>query len=224
MVWFTSLRTSLIIIEMPITTLEARIANAIEAIKSGGTVVYPTETVYGLGAAALSEEAVMKVYELKRRSLSMPISLAVSSFEMLHEVAHVEQSYMGIITRLLPGPVTILLRKKEIVPDVLTAHSQVVGVRFPENRIATRIISETGPITATSANLTGEKPPVYVEEVKIKADVIINGGKCKYGIPSTIVDMTKGMKILREGANYDRILHVLQSETAGKGLHGLSVP
>ena len=87
--------------EMLITTLENGIANAIEAIKSGGTVVYPTETVYGLGAAALSEEAVMKVYELKRRSLSMPISLAVSSFEMLHEVAYVEQSYMGIILSLI---------------------------------------------------------------------------------------------------------------------------
>jgi len=209
---------------MPVTALEAGIANAIEVIKSGGTVIYPTETVYGLGAAALSDEAVKKVYELKRRSLSMPISLAVSSFEMLHEVAYVEQSYMGIITRLLPGPVTILLRKKPVVPDVLTAHSEVVGIRFPENPIATRIISETGPITATSANLTGEKPPVCAEEVKIKADIIINGGKCKYGIPSTVVDMTRGMKILREGANYDRILHILQSETAGEGLHGLSVP
>ena len=209
---------------MPITALEAGIANAIEVIKSGGTVIYPTETVYGLGAAALSDEAVKKVYELKRRSLSMPISLAVSSFEMLHEVAYVEQSYMGIITKLLPGPVTILLRKKPVVPDVLTAHSEVVGIRFPENPIATRIISETGPITATSANLTGEKPPVCAEEVKIKADIIINGGKCKYGIPSTVVDMTRGMKILREGANYDRILHILQSEAAGEGLHGLSVP
>jgi len=209
---------------MPITALEAGIANAIEVIKSGGTVIYPTETVYGLGAAALSDEAVKKVYELKRRSLSMPISLAVSSFEMLHEVAYVEQSYMGIITRLLPGPVTILLRKKPVVPDVLTAHSEVVGIRFPENPIATRIISETGPITATSANLTGEKPPVCAEEVKIKADIIINGGKCKYGIPSTVVDMTRGMKILREGANYDRILHILQSEATGEGLHGLSVP
>jgi len=207
-----------------VTALEAGIANAIEVIKSGGTVIYPTETVYGLGAAALSDEAVKKVYELKRRSLSMPISLAVSSFEMLHEVAYVEQSYMGIITRLLPGPVTILLRKKPVVPDVLTAHSEVVGIRFPENPIATRIISETGPITATSANLTGEKPPVCAEEVKIKADIIINGGKCKYGIPSTVVDMTRGMKILREGANYDRILHILQSEAAGEGLHGLSVP
>jgi len=209
---------------MPVTALEAGIANAIEVIKSGGTVIYPTETVYGLGAAALSDEAVKKVYELKRRSLSMPISLAVSSFGMLHEVAYVEQSYMGIITRLLPGPVTILLRKKPVVPDVLTAHSEVVGIRFPENPIATRIISETGPITATSANLTGEKPPVCAEEVKIKADIIINGGKCKYGIPSTVVDMTRGMKILREGANYDRILHILQSEAAGEGLHGLSVP
>lgn len=213
-----------------------QIRTAIAIIKEGGTVVYPTETVYGLGADAFSEEAVRKVYEIKRKDLSQPLSVAISSFEMLHEVASVDSESLEIITELLPGPVTVLLRKKDIVPDLLTAASGVVGVRFPDNEIATRIIKETGPITSTSANVSGRTPPTCVEEVEIKADIIINGGKCKYGMPSTVVDMTKArataneekanikIEIKRRGACYDRVLHVLRSKTAGKGLHGFPMP
>ncbi|MBC8521572.1 MAG: threonylcarbamoyl-AMP synthase [Methanomicrobia archaeon] len=217
---------------------EDQIRTAIAIIKSGGTVVYPTETVYGLGVDAFSEEAVRAVYELKRRDLSQPISIAVSSFEMLHKVAYVDSESVEIITELLPGPVTVLLRKKEVVPDVLTAASDVVGVRFPDNAIATGIIEETGPITATSANVSGRNPPTCVEEVEIKAGIIINGGKCKYSMPSTVVDMTRAratatankdkakikIEIKRRGACYDRVLHVLRSKSAGKGVHGLPMP
>ena len=207
---------------------EDKIRTAIDIIKSGGTVVYPTETVYGLGAAAFSEDAVRKVYKIKRRDFSQPISITVSSFEMLHKIAYIDSESLKIITELLPGPVTVLLKKKEIVPDVLNAASGVIGVRFPDNEIAIRIIKETGPITATSANLSGRNPPTCVEEVEIKADIIINGGKCKYSMPSTVVDMTraaaKEIKIRREGACYDRVLHVLRSKAAGKGFHGLPVP
>ncbi len=205
--------------------LEGIIRKAIAVIKDGGTIVYPTETVYGLGASALSADAVLKVYRLKRRELSKPVSIAISSFEMLCEVAYVDRSQLEIIKQLLPGPVTILLRKKDSVPDILTAQSDVVGIRYPANPIATRIISEAGPITATSANLSGDKPPVRIEEINIKADVIINGGRCKYGVPSTVVDMARGnkIKILRKGASYDRVLYILQSKAAGEGIHGLSV-
>jgi L-threonylcarbamoyladenylate synthase len=214
---------------------EDLIKSAVDIIRSGGTVVYPTETVYGLGADALSEEAVRKVYRLKRRELSQPISLAVSSFEMVHRVAHIDPESVEILTELLPGPVTVLLRKKDAVPAVLTAASDVVGVRFPDNEIATRIIDETGPITSTSANVSGRTPPASVEEVEIKADIIINGGRCKYGMPSTVVDMTRttaneekrdiiNIEIKRRGAGYDRVLHVLRSKAAGKGLHGFPVP
>jgi tRNA A37 threonylcarbamoyladenosine synthetase subunit TsaC/SUA5/YrdC len=120
------------------------------------------------------------------------------------------------------------------VPGVLTAASDVVGVRFPDNEIATRIINETGPITATSANVSGRNPPTCVEEVEIKADIIINGGKCKYSMPSTVVDMTRAtankdrvkitIEIKRKGACYDRVLHVLRSKAAGKRLHRFSMP
>jgi L-threonylcarbamoyladenylate synthase len=218
--------------------IENQIRTAIETIKRGGTIVYPTETVYGLGADAFSEEAVRKVYEIKQRDLSLPLSIAVSSFEMLQTVAYVDSDLLAILTELLPGPVTVLLRKRDIVPDVLTATSNVIGVRFPNNEIALRIIQETGPITSTSANISGQNPPARVEEVEIDADIIINGGRCKYSMPSTVVAMTSvtaneekadivrkiEIEIKRRGACYDRVLHVLRSKAVGKGIHRLSVP
>lgn len=220
--------------------IEAQIRTAIAAIKSGGTVVYPTETVYGLGADAFSETAIRKVYEIKQRDSSNPLSLAVSSFEMLQSVAHADSGLLAILTELLPGPVTVLLRKKDNVPDILTAGSDLVGVRFPDNEMALRIIQETGPITATSANISGMNPPTRVEEVEIEAEVILNGGRCKYSMPSTVVAMTSvtaneeeadrkvkaeiEVEIKRRGACYDRVLHILRSKAVGEGIHRLSVP
>lgn len=208
--------------------IEGKIGTAITILKNGGTLIYPTETLYGLGADALSEEAVRKVYSIKIRALSQPLSLAVSSFEMLHEVAYVDSAYLGILEELLPGPVTVLLRKKAIVPDILTAGSDLVGIRFPDNEIALSIIKKAGPITSTSANVSGKEPPTCVEEVEEvvakKADITINGGRCKYSMPSTVVVMSreaKEIKILREGAEYDRVLHVLQGKAAGRKLHGI---
>ena len=200
--------------------MKNQIRAAIAIIKRGGTIVYPTETVYGLGADALSEAAIQKVYAIKRRDLSQPISVAVSSFKMLHKVAYINSEIVEILSALLPGPVTVLLKKKEIVPALLTAESDVLGVRFPNNEIATRIIEETGPITATSANVSGRTPPTCVEEVDLKflVDIIIHGSKCKYSMPSTVVDMTTAnegkarIKIKRRGACYDRVLHVLRSK------------
>ena len=216
--------------------IEDQIETAIAIIKNGGTVVYPTETVYGLGADAFSEAAVRNVYKIKRRAVTQPISIAVSSFDRLHEVADIDSECFEIIAELLPGPVTILLRKKDRVPAILTAASEVVGVRFPDNEIATRIIEETGPITATSANVSGRNPPTCIEEVELKVDllgIIINGGKCKYSMPSTVVDMSKAgatanekgeIKIKRKGACYDQVLHVLRSKAVREGLHRFSVP
>ena len=218
--------------------MEDQIRTAIDVIKSGGTIVYPTETVYGLGADALSEAAVRKVYEIKKRDLSQPISLAVSSFEMLQTVAHVDSKSLAILTELLPGPVTVLLKKKDVVPDLITAASDLVGIRFPDDEIALSIIEETGPITSTSANVSGRNPPTRVEEVEIESEVIINGGRCKYSMPSTVVAMTIvtaneekvdrkveiEIEIKRRGACYDRVLHVLRSKAVGKGVHRFSVP
>jgi L-threonylcarbamoyladenylate synthase len=218
--------------------IEDQIRTAVDVIKSGGTVVYPTETVYGLGADAFSEAALRKVYEIKKRDLSLPLSLAVSSFEMLEAVAYVDPASLAILKELLPGPVTVLLKKRDIVPGLLTAASDLVGVRFPDNKIAQNIIRDTGPITSTSANISGRNPPTRVEEVEIESDVIINGGRCKYSMPSTVVAMTSvtaneeeadtkvkiRIEIKRRGACYDRVLHVLRSKAVGEGIHRFSVP
>lgn len=187
---------------------------AVDAIRGGDLIIYPTETVYGIGADAFSESAVLKVYEVKGRNFGSPISVAVSDYEMLEEVAVVETAEEEFfIKQLLPGPVTVLLRRRSSLPDVLTAGSELVGVRLPEHELARKIINATGPITSTSANISGRKPPTRLEEIeeelRRKICVIIDGGTSKYGEPSTVVDL-KSKKILRRGAGYGRVLHLMQ--------------
>jgi len=188
--------------------VEDSIKRGADVLKSGGIVVYPTETVYGLGADALSESAIKKVYDIKKRALDEPISLAVSSYEMMERVAHVDS--WGLIRRLLPGPVTVLLRKLKSVPDILTAGSELVGVRLPLHPIAVQLIESFGsPITSTSANISGSAPPRKVDEVRVAADWTLDGGVCKYGIPSTVVDLVN-MNIVRKGANYDEVRMLME--------------
>ncbi|MCQ8902589.1 MAG: L-threonylcarbamoyladenylate synthase [Methanothrix sp.] len=185
---------------------------AARCILSGGIVVYPTETVYGIGANALDESCIARVYAIKRRPLDKPISIAVSSFEMLCEVAYLRPEDLDMMRELLPGPVTFLVRKRPIVPDMLTAGSPLVGVRYPDHEIALRLIEMTGPITSTSANITGGTPPSDPRdidpEILSRVDMLIDGGRCRYAIPSTLVDLST-MRILRMGAMADRVLEVI---------------
>ena len=135
------------------------IREASKTIISGGVIVYPTETVYGIGASALDEQAILRVFQIKKRPMSMPIFLAVSSLEMLDRVAELNEGDREILERLMPGPVSVLVRRKSVVPDVLTAGSPLVGIRFPDHEVALRIIDAAGPITSTSANRTGSRSP-----------------------------------------------------------------
>jgi len=117
-----------------------------------------------------------------------------------------------MMRELLPGPVTFLVRKRPIVPDMLTAGSPLVGVRYPDHEIALRLIEMTGPITSTSANITGGTPPSDPRdidpEILSRVDMLIDGGRCRYAIPSTLVDLST-MRILRMGAMADRVLEVI---------------
>lgn len=177
-------------------------------LREGGVVIYPTETVYGIGADALSEPAVRKVFAIKGRS--SPISLAVSSYDMIEDVAVCDADTMELIQKLLPGPVTVILKKKPIVPDILTAGSDKVGIRYPDHEITLKLIDLVGtPITSTSANRTGEPPAREVceisDDVLDGADYVIDGGRCKYGVASTVVDLVE-RKVLRKGAGYERVM------------------
>ncbi len=184
------------------------IREASKTIISGGVIVYPTETVYGIGASALDEQAILRVFQIKKRPMSMPIFLAVSSLEMLDRVAELNEGDREILERLMPGPVSVLVRRKSVVPDVLTAGAPLVGIRFPDHEVALRIIDAAGPITSTSANRTGSPSPACAEEVSPeiadRVEMVLDGGKCKFGQPSTLLDLTN-RKIVRPGAELEKV-------------------
>lgn len=178
------------------------VAYAAEIIRSGGVIAYPTETVYGVGALATDIAAIQRVYEIKKRPVSQPLSIAVSSMEMLKRVAKVECE--DFILRFLPGPVTVILKKRDMLPNILTAGSRYVGIRFPDHPMALKLIEASGPIISTSANLHGEKDPVTAQEVAIPVDYVLDGGPSKYAGPSTIVDLHE-YRIIRKGALYEDV-------------------
>ena len=178
------------------------IARAAQILKSGGVIAYPTETVYGVGALATDTSAIRRVFAIKQRPLAQPLSIAVSSMEMLKTVARVECE--DFILRFLPGPVTVILKKRDILPDILTAGSKYVGIRYPDHPMALKLIELTGPIVSTSANLHGETDPVAAEEVTVPVDYILDGGRSRYAGSSTIVDLHE-YRIVRKGAMYEEV-------------------
>jgi L-threonylcarbamoyladenylate synthase len=184
-----------------------------EVILAGGVIVYPTETLYGLGADALQEASVSRVFRIKKRPLSMPIFMAVSSYKMLERVAEITDEERDILGRILPGPVSVLVRKKSIVPDSLTAGSPLVGIRFPDHELAREIIDSCGPITSTSANVTGSPPPASAAEVSADiadaVDLVIDGGRCRYAQPSTLLDIS-ARRVVRKGAGLEAVLRAIK--------------
>lgn len=187
------------------------IKKAADIIKKGGIVIYPTETVYGIAANIFSEEALRRVFEVKNRFPDKPVSVAVSSFKMMDELVYIGENERSFIEKFLPGPVTVILKKRKAVPDILTPGTDLVGIRYPAHKLATRFIELAGvPVTSTSANISGEAPPARVEEIKISADYIIDGGECR-GEPSTVVDLVN-LKIVRKGAKYGEVLTALSQK------------
>ncbi|PWB51704.1 MAG: threonylcarbamoyl-AMP synthase [Candidatus Methanoperedenaceae archaeon] len=185
------------------------IRKASEIIKKNGIVIYPTETVYGIGANIFSTAALEKVFAIKKRDKDKPVSVAVSDFKMMEGLVYIGEKEKRFIEKFLPGPVTVLLKKKKIVNDMLTSGSELVGIRFPAHKTTIKLIELAGvPITSTSANFSGEAPPRRVDEIKISADYIIDGGEC-LGEPSTVVDLVN-MKIIRKGAKFDEVKTFLE--------------
>lgn len=171
------------------------IKKAAEVIKSGGLVAFPTETVYGLGANGLDPVAAAKIFEAKNRPTFNPLILHINSLDMLNRVARfINPDVKKLIARFWPGPLTLVLRKKEIVPGIITAGHTTVAVRMPANEIALKLIEFSGiPIAAPSANAFGFLSPTKAEHVKKqlgeKVDVILDGGSTDVGIESTIIEV-----------------------------------
>lgn len=187
-------------------------ASAAKVLAGGGTAVYPTETVYGIGASVFIPEAVDRVFEIKGRERNMPLSVAVASFEMMGMIAHIEDNDLSLLRKILPGPVTVLLDKGPNLLDTVTAGSDRVGIRYPDHPMALELIGLAGPITSTSANLSGDPPPASLEELDPQiaraVDVVLDGGRSRFGTPSTLVDLA-ARRVIREGAGMDRIREIL---------------
>jgi len=183
------------------------IKKAAEFIKQGKIVVFPTETVYGIGTNGLNEKAVERLYEVKQRPLNKPITLLVSNMKMVELVAKdITEIEYKIMQKFFPGPLTIILKKKDIVPDIVTSGQDTVGVRMPSGEISRKLVEKAGvPIAAPSANITGEPSGTNIQDVKRyfdgRVDYFIDGGESELGVSSTIVQVINGkIKILRQGS------------------------
>jgi L-threonylcarbamoyladenylate synthase len=175
---------------------------AADAIRHGQLVVYPTETVYGLGANALDADAVERVYAAKNRNREKPVSMAVPDLETATEYTQPTERERAFIERFLPGPVTVVVERTGMVPDVLTAGRNRVGIRIPDHDLARSMLESASPVTATSANVSGNPSAQSVagvdQRVREYATVVLDGGETPGG-GSTVVDVTHD-EIHRRGA------------------------
>ncbi len=181
------------------------IEEAARVIKSGGIVAFPTETVYGLGANALEEEAVKKIFIAKGRPQDNPLIVHVCSKDISNLVKKVPKVAQELINKFWPGPLTIILEKKDIIPNMTSADLDTIGIRMPNSEIALKLIELSDrPIAAPSANISGRPSPTEVErcidDLDGRVDYIIGGESSDIGVESTIIDCTVNPPlILRPG-------------------------
>lgn len=171
------------------------IEEAASVIKEGGVVAFPTETVYGLGADALNPLAVKKIFEAKGRPQDNPLIIHVANKNLESLVKEIPSIANKIMDRFWPGPLTLIFKKKNIIPDVTSANLDTIGVRMPSNEIALKLIESSGtPIAAPSANISGRPSPTDVErcieDLEGKIEYILGGSRSDVGVESTILDLS----------------------------------
>lgn len=178
-----------------------------ELLKEGKTVIFPTETVYGLGANALDENAVKKIYEAKGRPSDNPLIVHIYDREEVRDLAKdISNKAEIVMDKFWPGPITIILNKKDIVPNTTSGGLDTVAIRMPSHKIARELIKQSGlPIAAPSANISGRPSPTKANHVKEEMDGrvsgIVLGGNCDFGLESTVLDLTGEVPmILRPGS------------------------
>lgn len=184
---------------------DQQINQAAAILQSGGLVAFPTETVYGLGANALNPEAVAKIFIEKERPSFDPLIVHICQLDDLKKLClNVDDRIYKLAEQFWPGPLTIVVPKSHLVPDIVTSGLPTVGIRMPRNEIALKLIKAAGfPVAAPSANKFGRISPTTAHHVKKQLpDVkcVLDGGSCSVGIESTVISLTSlGFKILREG-------------------------
>lgn len=187
---------------------KAALEKAVQVLKKSGVIVYPTETVYGLGANIFNKKAVKKVFKIKGRTFCKPLSAAVFDIKSAERIAKLNLKVRKVFEKFLPGPLTVVLFKKKCVPNLVTAGKKKIAIRIPDLEVVSKLLKKCRfPITSTSANISGKLAPrsakAVIKQFKNKRnqpDLILDAGRTTVGYPSTIVDLTKKTpKILREG-------------------------
>ena len=189
------------------TVLTTSAAEASEFVKDGGIVAFPTETVYGLAASIFDEAAIRRVFEAKRRPCDNPLIAHISSVEQIQKLVTESTEISEIlIKKFFPGPLTVVLKKSESVPEIATAGLDTIGIRMPRNELANQFIAASGvPLVAPSANVSGRPSPTnwqaVFEDLNGRIDCILQGDPTEIGLESTVVDCTVDPpRLLRTGA------------------------
>lgn len=180
--------------------------DCVTTIKNGGIVIFPTETVYGIGTNAFCEQSVKKIYDIKNRPDEKAVSILLNSIEQIENYAIINnENERKIIQNFMPGPITIILERKKGILDHVATGKNTIGIRIPNNNIILSILEKLDlPIVAPSANISGQLSGVVLEDIiedfKNKVDICIDGGKCVISESSTIVQVIDGkVEIIRQG-------------------------
>ncbi|MBQ1195343.1 MAG: threonylcarbamoyl-AMP synthase [Clostridia bacterium] len=206
------MKTILIKVDPENPSVEA-LAPAAEILKNGGTVVFPTETVYGLGGDATHSESAEKIYAAKGRPSDNPLIIHISNPDEVEPYAETSALWHRLAKHFMPGPLTVILPKKDTIPSTVTGGLDSVAVRCPAHPVALKLLELTGlPVAAPSANISGKPSPTcaahVIEDLDGRVDCIIDGGECTFGVESTIVKITgeDSLVLLRPGAvTYDAL-------------------
>ncbi|SHI37760.1 L-threonylcarbamoyladenylate synthase [Lutispora thermophila] len=200
---------------------------AAAVIRQGGTVIFPTETVYGLGANALDEKSVSRIFEAKGRPSDNPLIVHISNYDMLLYCIGepLSEKAQKLIAHFWPGPLTIIFKKSKAIPDEVTAGLDTVAIRMPDDPIALKLIDKSGvPIAAPSANISGKPSPTapehVIKDMEGKVDIILCSKDTRVGVESTVIDITGDIPtILRPGgATLEELKKVLGEVQIDKGI------
>ncbi|HBG07203.1 MAG: threonylcarbamoyl-AMP synthase [Geobacteraceae bacterium GWC2_58_44] len=180
------------------------ITKVVETLKSGGVVVYPTDTTYGIGCSIFSKKGIERIYLIKQRDRKKPFSFICTDISEIARYAKVSNYAFKLMRRLLPGPYTFVLEANSVVPDLLLTKQRTVGIRIPDNKICLAIVKELGhPIVTTSANLSGEDPignPWQVEcDLGKLLDIVVDGGDLTADVSSVVSIIGDVPVVLRKG-------------------------
>jgi len=184
------------------------VLEAVTTLKRGGVIVYPTDTVYGLGANACDWYAAEQVFKIKKRPLSKPLPIIAKNMKWVAELAFIPPKLEGVLSEIWPGPTTVILPKKEVIPPIVTGKRKNVGIRIPDCVLTDKLLGKFGyPLTATSANISGEEATGDIGKIVEmfrneiwKPDLILDAGVLPQSEPSTVLDLaTIRPKIVRVG-------------------------